>query len=39
LPEEALRAVDPGLRAVVSVNTPEDLARHGVTLPASALGH
>lgn len=35
LPEESLRAVDPELRAVVNVNTPEDLARHGVTLPAS----
>lgn len=34
LPEEALRAVDPGLRALVNVNTPEDLARHGLTLPA-----
>jgi molybdopterin-guanine dinucleotide biosynthesis protein A len=37
LPEEALRAVDPGLRALVNVNTPEDAARHGVTLPASGL--
>ncbi|WP_434384876.1 molybdenum cofactor guanylyltransferase [Melittangium boletus] len=34
LPEDALRAVDPDLRTVVSVNTPEDLARHGVTLPS-----
>ena len=33
LPEESLRAVDPELRAVVSVNTPEDLARHGARLP------
>lgn len=33
LPEEALRAVDPELRSLVNVNTPEDLARHGVTLP------
>ncbi len=33
LPEAALRAVDPGLRSLVNVNTPEDLARHGVTLP------
>jgi molybdopterin-guanine dinucleotide biosynthesis protein A len=33
LPEEALRAVDPALRAVVSVNTPEDVARHGARLP------
>ncbi|PTL79678.1 molybdenum cofactor guanylyltransferase [Vitiosangium sp. GDMCC 1.1324] len=33
LPEEALRAVDAQLRSVVSVNTPEDLARHGATLP------
>lgn len=34
LPESALRAVDPSLRSLVNVNTPEDLARHGVTLPA-----
>lgn len=33
LPEEALRVVDPKLRSLVNVNTPEDLARHGVTLP------
>jgi molybdopterin-guanine dinucleotide biosynthesis protein A len=33
LPEEALRAVDGELRAVISVNTPEDAARHGATLP------
>jgi molybdopterin-guanine dinucleotide biosynthesis protein A len=33
LPEEALRMVDPKLRSLVNVNTPEDLARHGVTLP------
>ncbi len=33
LPEAALRAVDAELRAVVSVNTPEDLARHGVRIP------
>ncbi|MFP2906531.1 molybdenum cofactor guanylyltransferase [Pyxidicoccus sp. 3LFB2] len=33
LPESALRAVDPTLRSLVNVNTPEDLARHGVTLP------
>jgi len=33
LPEEALRAVDPQLRSLVNVNTPEDLARHGLTLP------
>ena len=38
LPEDALRAVDPGLRAVVSVNTPEDLVRHGASLPASFQG-
>jgi molybdenum cofactor guanylyltransferase len=36
LPEAALRAVDPDLRTVVSVNTPEDLARHGVTLSSAA---
>lgn len=34
LPEAALRAVDPSLRAVVSVNTPEDLVRHGAALPS-----
>jgi molybdenum cofactor guanylyltransferase len=33
LPEEALRAVDPQLRSRVSVNTPEDLARFGLTWP------
>ncbi|MCE9668346.1 molybdenum cofactor guanylyltransferase [Myxococcus stipitatus] len=33
LPERALRAVDPTLRSLVNVNTPEDLARHGVSLP------
>jgi molybdopterin-guanine dinucleotide biosynthesis protein A len=33
LPEEALRAVDAQLRSVVSVNTPEDLARHGARRP------
>ncbi|MBZ4413332.1 molybdenum cofactor guanylyltransferase [Myxococcus sp. XM-1-1-1] len=33
LPESALRAVDPTLRSLVNVNTPEDLARHGVSLP------
>ncbi|MCY1018357.1 molybdenum cofactor guanylyltransferase [Pyxidicoccus sp. MSG2] len=33
LPEETLRTVDPRLRSLVNVNTPEDLARHGVTLP------
>ncbi|QSQ21571.1 molybdenum cofactor guanylyltransferase [Pyxidicoccus parkwayensis] len=33
LPEDTLRAVDPELRSLVNVNTPEDLARHGVTLP------
>ncbi len=35
LPEDALRAVDAELRSVVSVNTPEDLARHGAALPSS----
>ncbi len=35
LPEEALRAVDPDMRAIVSINTPEDLARFGVQLPAA----
>ncbi|HYI02539.1 molybdenum cofactor guanylyltransferase [Hyalangium sp.] len=33
LPEEALRAVDAELRSLVNVNTPEDLRRHGLTLP------
>ncbi|MCP3063515.1 molybdenum cofactor guanylyltransferase [Myxococcus sp. K38C18041901] len=33
LPESALRAVDPTLRSLVNVNTPEDLSRHGVSLP------
>jgi molybdopterin-guanine dinucleotide biosynthesis protein A len=33
LPEVTLRAVDAALRAVVSVNTPEDLERHGVRRP------
>ena len=33
LSEETLKAVDPGMRATVSINTPEDLARFGVQLP------
>lgn len=33
LPEEALARVDPDLRAVESLNSPDDLARHGVALP------
>ncbi|NNC06073.1 molybdenum cofactor guanylyltransferase [Corallococcus exiguus] len=33
LPVDALRAVDPELRALANVNTPEDLVRYGVTLP------
>jgi len=33
LPAEALEEVDPGCRAVVSVNTPEDARAWGVTLP------
>jgi molybdopterin-guanine dinucleotide biosynthesis protein A len=33
LPEEALRAVDPQLRCLVNVNTPEELERHGLRLP------
>ncbi|RKH57286.1 molybdenum cofactor guanylyltransferase [Corallococcus aberystwythensis] len=33
LPVDALRAVDPELRALANVNRPEDLARYGVTLP------
>jgi molybdopterin-guanine dinucleotide biosynthesis protein A len=35
LPEEALRRVDAEARSVCSVNTPEDLARFGVTSPRS----
>jgi molybdopterin-guanine dinucleotide biosynthesis protein A len=35
LPEEALRAVDAELRSLVNVNTPEDLARHGLMLPGA----
>ncbi|MCY1030008.1 molybdenum cofactor guanylyltransferase [Corallococcus sp. BB11-1] len=34
LPESALRAVDSHARALVNVNTPEDLVRFGVTLPS-----
>jgi len=34
LPAAALAEVDPGCRAVVSVNTPEDMRRWGVTPPA-----
>ncbi|QSQ12027.1 molybdenum cofactor guanylyltransferase [Myxococcus landrumensis] len=33
LPESALRAVDPSLRSLVNVNTPEDLAAQGGRLP------
>ncbi len=33
LPVDALRAVDPELRALANVNTPEDLVRYGVALP------
>lgn len=33
LSEESLRAVDPELRSLVNVNTPEDLRRHGISLP------
>lgn len=33
LSEESLRAVDPELRSLVNVNTPEDLSRHGISLP------
>lgn len=36
LPEEALRAVDPGLAAVESLNSPEDLDRHGASMPSGA---
>jgi molybdopterin-guanine dinucleotide biosynthesis protein A len=33
LSEEKLKKVDPEMRAIVSVNTPEDLVRFGVQLP------
>lgn len=33
LPEQALRAVDPSLESVQSVNSPEDMARLGVSWP------
>jgi molybdenum cofactor guanylyltransferase len=35
LPKSRLQEVDPDLRSVVSINTPDDLARWGVELPAS----
>jgi molybdopterin-guanine dinucleotide biosynthesis protein A len=35
LPETLLRQVDAEARSVVSVNTPEDLARHGAKPPVS----
>jgi molybdenum cofactor guanylyltransferase len=35
LPESQLQEVDPDLRSVVSINTPDDLARWGVQLPAT----
>lgn len=35
LPEQALRTVDPDMRAVVSINTPTDVARFAIELPAS----
>lgn len=34
LPEERLRAVDPGMRAITSVNTPEDLVRMNIGRPS-----
>jgi molybdopterin-guanine dinucleotide biosynthesis protein A len=33
LPEEALAAVNPGCRAVLSINTPEDARAYGLELP------
>ncbi len=33
LPEASLRTVDPTLRSLANVNTPQDLERYGVTLP------
>jgi len=35
LAQDALRAVDPDMRAVVSINTPSDLARFGILVPSS----
>jgi molybdenum cofactor guanylyltransferase len=35
LSEKMLRSVDPSMRAIVSINTPADLAHFGVKLPAS----
>ncbi|EPX59572.1 molybdopterin-guanine dinucleotide biosynthesis protein A [Cystobacter fuscus DSM 2262] len=37
MPEDSLRAVDAEPRSVVSVNTPEGLARHGASLPSPGL--
>ncbi len=34
LPEAALRSVDPTLRSLANVNTPEDLLRYGIALPS-----
>ena len=36
LAQDALRAVDPDMRAVVSINTPSDLARFGILVPSSS---
>ncbi len=36
LPQQALQRVDPHCRAVLSVNTPEEAAAHGIALPATA---
>ncbi|MGQ0505977.1 MAG: molybdenum cofactor guanylyltransferase [Myxococcaceae bacterium] len=33
VPEVRLRAVDPELRSLISLNSPEDLARHQATYP------
>jgi molybdopterin-guanine dinucleotide biosynthesis protein A len=35
LPEDALRAVDPTLNSVESVNTPEAAVRHGLGFPST----
>ena len=33
--DSELRQVDPGMRAIASVNTPEDLARFGISWPST----
>ncbi len=38
LAEDALRAIDPDMRAVVSINTPSDLARFEIRFPSASGG-